>query len=205
MAIKVVAENFDRYPELEGIKDNDEGNRVKKEIVKLADRTLPVTVTGRNVDFEFYWEDKCKNHLKNCRKEDHGLSYKQAYVERHIQKLLEDHKAETGIDELKKDLFAARYEVFSLVITQLLSHLDMSIVFKMLPNLSYLTLTYGAKHVGMEYERPMFGMKMSDAKIFSECLRSTQNLIFLSMPGNLIDDDLITILIRGLMLNKTIT
>jgi Ran GTPase-activating protein (RanGAP) involved in mRNA processing and transport len=25
----------------------------------------------------------------------------------------------------------------------------------------------------MEYERPLFGMKMSDAKIFAECLRST--------------------------------
>ena len=81
----------------------------------------------------------------------------------------------------------------------------MSIVFRNLPNLAYLTLTYGAKHVGMEYERPLFGMKMSDAKIFAECLRSTQSLIYLSLPGNLIDDDLISILIKGLMLNKTIS
>lgn len=78
--------------------------KVKKEIVKLADRTLPITTTGRNVDFEFYWEDKCKGQLKNCRREDHGLSYKQAYIERHIQKLLEEHKAEAGVEELKKDL-----------------------------------------------------------------------------------------------------
>jgi len=201
MAIKVVAANFERYPELEGVTDT----HIQQEIVKLADRSLPVTTTGRNVDFEFYWEDKCKNQLKNCRKEDHGLSYKQAYIERYIQKLLEDHKAEAGIEELKKELWAARYEVFCLIIGQLTSHLDMGIVFKNLPNLSYLTVTYGAKHVGMEYERPLFGMKMSDAKIFSECLRSTQSLIYLSMPGNLIDDDLISILIKGFMLNKTIS
>ena len=119
--------------------------------------------------------------------------------------MLEEHKAEAGVEELRKELHSARYEVFSLVISQLLSHLDMGIVFRHLPNLSYLTVTYGAKHVGMEYERPLFGMKMSDAKIFSECLRSTQSLIFLSMPGNLIDDDLISILIKGLMLNKTIS
>ena len=118
---------------------------------------------------------------------------------------METHKAEASMEELKKELEAARYDVFCLRITQLLSHLDMSIVFRYLPNLSYLTLTYGAKHVGMEYERPLFGMKMSDAKIFSECLKATQNLIFLSLPGNLIDDDLISILIKGLMLNKTIT
>ena len=47
----------------------------------------------------------------------------------------------------------------------------MSIVFDYLPNLSDLTLTCGAKHVGMEYERPLFGMKMSDAKIFSDCMK----------------------------------
>lgn len=113
MAIKVVAANFKRYPELEGVNDV----QIQQEIVKLADRSLPVTTTGRNVDFEFYWEDKCKHQLKNCRKEDHGLSYKQAFIERHIQKLLEEHKAEAGIDELKKDLWAARYEVFCLKIS----------------------------------------------------------------------------------------
>jgi len=42
-----------------------------------------------------------------------------------------------------------------------------------LPNLAYLTLTYGAKHLKMAYERPMFGMKMTDAKILKECLRKT--------------------------------
>jgi hypothetical protein len=145
MAIKVVAANFEMYPELEGVTDNF----IQEEIVKLADRNLPVTTTGRNIDFEFYWEDKCKHQLKNCRKEDHGLSYKQAFIERHIQKLLEEHKAEAGIEELRKELWAARYEIFCLKIPSLSSHLDMSIVFKGLPNLSYLTLTYGAKHVGM--------------------------------------------------------
>jgi hypothetical protein len=80
MAIKVVAANFERYPELDGVTDA----MVQQSIVKLADRTLPITTTGRNVEFEFYWEDKCTHQLKNCRKEDHGLSYKQAFVERHI-------------------------------------------------------------------------------------------------------------------------
>lgn len=81
----------------------------------------------------------------------------------------------------------------------------METVFEHLPNLSHLTLTYGAKHVGMEYERPLFGMKMSDAKTFSESIKLTQSLVYISLPGNLIDDDLIGILIKGLVLNKTIS
>lgn len=119
--------------------------------------------------------------------------------------MLEAHKAEASVSELRKELESGRYDVFCLRISQLLSHLDMSIIFRYLPNLAHLTLTYGAKHVGMEYERPLFGMKMSDAKIFSECLRTTQSLVYLSLPSNLIDDDLISILIKGIMLNKTIS
>lgn len=103
-----------------------------------------------------------------------------------------------------EELDAARYEVFCLIITQL-QHFKINLLFQYLPNLSYLTLTYGAKHVGMEYERPLFGMKMSDATTFKDCLRTTTALTYLSLPGNLIDDDLIGILIKGLMLNKTIT
>jgi hypothetical protein len=200
MSLKVVAQNFSLYPELEGVTDEN----IQRAIVKLIDSAYPITTTARNVEFEFYWEKKCKM-LKNCKKEDHGGSYKQAFIERRIQTLLESHKDEASIPELVKELEAARYEVFCLIISQLLSHLDMSIVFKNLPNLSYLTLTYGAKHLGMEYERPLFGMKMSDAKIFSECLRTSQSLVYLSLPGNLIDDDLISILIKGLVLNKTIS
>jgi Ran GTPase-activating protein (RanGAP) involved in mRNA processing and transport len=172
--------------------------------VKLIDLDLPITTTARNVDFEFYWDKKCKS-LKNCKKEDHGNSFKQAFIERRIQNLLENHKDEASVPELKKELEAARYEVFCLKVGRLVSHLDMSIVFQFLPNLSHLTLTYGAKHVGMEYERPLFGMKMSDAKIFSDCMKISQSLVYLSLPGNLIDDDLIGILIKGMVLNKTIS
>ena len=167
---------------------------------------MDVTTTARNVDHEFYWEGKCKEeqYMKNVKKEQHGNSYKQAYVEKYIERLLEEFNSEKATDELKKKLDAARYEVFSLKVQQL-QHLDITVVFEYLPNLAHLTLTYGAKHVAMAYERPLFGMKMSDAKLFKDCLRKTQSLCYLSLPGNLIDDDLIAILIKGLMLNKTIS
>lgn len=112
------------YPSMDGVYDPLIQSEVFlfplyfiKQVVKLADITLPITVTARNVDFEFYWEDKCKKQLKNCKREDHGLSYKQAFIERHIQKLLENHKAEASVEELKKELEAARYEIFCLRIS----------------------------------------------------------------------------------------
>jgi hypothetical protein len=189
------------YPHLKGIEDPNTLN----EIVKLTDINLPITVTARNISQEFYWEQKCKQdpRMKNIKKEQHGNSYKQAFIEVYIQDLLENLKSE-NVDQLLRDLEAVRYEVFSLTITEL-QHFKISELFDYLPNLAFLKLTYGAKHVGMQYERPMFGMKMSDAQNFSKCLRTTTSLTHLCLPGNLIDDDLTKILVQNLMLNKTIS
>jgi hypothetical protein len=119
--------------------------------------------------------------------------------------LIENFKAEGNLEDLKFQLNSARYDIFRLEITELMSHLSMETLFRLLPNLNDLTITFGAKHVGMEYESSLFGMKMADAEIFKECLKSTQSLTRLSLPNNLLDYDLIKILSTGLMLNKTIS
>ena len=46
LAYKVVANSFDRYPELKGIKND----HVCNEIVKLVDIRLPLTTTAKNID-----------------------------------------------------------------------------------------------------------------------------------------------------------
>jgi hypothetical protein len=55
LAYKVVAANFQMYPELTGVEDKN----VLREIVKLTSKSLPVTTVARNIDFEFYWQQKC--------------------------------------------------------------------------------------------------------------------------------------------------
>lgn len=92
MSLKVVANNIHMYPNLQGVEDQN----VLKSIIKLIDLDLPITTTARNVDFEFYWDKKCKQ-IKNCKKEDHGNSFKQAFIERRIQTLLENHKDEASV------------------------------------------------------------------------------------------------------------
>ncbi len=98
--------------------------------------------------------------MKNIRMENHGNSYKQAFMEHHIQKMLEEYRAHGNLEALKEELRASRFDIFKLDITELQSHLDMNIVFDYLQNLNDLTITFGAKHVGMEYESSLFGMKM---------------------------------------------
>ena len=84
IAYKVVAKNFHMYPELDGVEDKT----TLKEIVKLTKKDLPITTVARNIDFEFYWKEKCEKDqqmlTKNLKREQHGNSYKQAYIETHI-------------------------------------------------------------------------------------------------------------------------
>jgi len=70
----VVAKNFALYPHLSGVTDKT----ILEEIVKMTDTKLPVTITARNINFEFYWEQKCLEDpaMKNIKKEQHGNSFK---------------------------------------------------------------------------------------------------------------------------------
>ena len=84
IAYKVVAQNFHLYPDLKGVEDK----KVLKEIVKLTDKNLDITTIARNIDFEFYWQEKCEKdplmQKENIKREQHGNSFKQAYIETHI-------------------------------------------------------------------------------------------------------------------------
>ena len=114
IATRVVAKNFALYPEMDYVTDRE----VKTKIVEQVKPNLDVTTTARNIEHEFYWEEKCKEekYMQNVKKEQHGNSYKQAYVEKYIERLLEEFNSERATDELKKKLDAARYEVFCLKI-----------------------------------------------------------------------------------------
>ena len=85
-----------------------------------------------------------------------------------------------------------------------------------LPVLNNLSITFGPLNtgfkieistlssIGMNYNRQLFGMKMNDAFKLAEGVRNSLNLICLSLPGNLIDDDLMKILMNGISYNRSI-
>lgn len=55
------------------------------------------------------------------------------------------------------------------------------------------------------YERTLFGMKISDAMSLAKCVRATASLTTLSLQCCMIDDDLLRMLMTGLIRNQTVT
>lgn len=68
-----------------------------------------------------------------------------------------------------------------------------------------LTLTLGVKHAGKAYRRDDLGMNMDQALSLAVGIAKSEFLLKLSLPGNVIQDDLIKILVdEGLQKNKSL-
>ena len=55
--------------------------------------------------------------------------------------------------------------------------------------LTSLSLSYGMMNVGMDYDRSLFGMKLSDCRSLAKALERTETLTYLNLSGNLLDDE----------------
>lgn len=60
-------------------------------------------------------------------------------------------------------------------------------------------MKYGAKKLGMTYDRMLFGMKVSDANCLANSISYSESLTTLILQSNLIDDDLLRMLMTGLI------
>ncbi len=116
-----------------------------------------------------------------------------------------------------------------LPLLQLPSHCDLELVMSRLPNLTSLSLTYGMRHIGMRYDegrrarggplnlctpssstpcsydRGLFGMRIADAESLARCIKLTDTLTSLSLPSNAIDDNMLLVLMSGLLPNATLS
>jgi len=157
---------------------------------------------------ENYWKARCIKAFgwPNCRIAEHGATWKQLFFERHVQERLEAYSSQDEpFEGLLAHLRACQDYVFALRATQLLAHPDMEEIFMCFPNLNHLILEYGVAKIGLQYERMLFGMKISDAASLAKAVASTETLTTCILASNLIDDDLLRMLMTGLIKNSTIT
>lgn len=68
-----------------------------------------------------------------------------------------------------------------------------------------LSLMYGMQNVGMDYDRSLFGMKLSDCRSLAKALERTETLTYLNLSNNLLDDDKVRMIASGMVENISIT
>jgi len=56
-------------------------------------------------------------------------------------------------------------------------------------SLAHLNLRYGMRNVGMDFDRSIFGMKLSDCRSLARCAEYSETLTLLNLSHNMLDDD----------------
>ena len=201
--IKVIVSNFARLPVTEIIPPAQ-----MKEITRLLPTNIPPTVSCKYVHNEGYWKRCCvdKYGWHNCNLTEHNLRWKQLFFENLLQEELENFDSVTDdFEDILQLIDACMDLIFTVKFRQFPCHYDLYEVCSLIPNFSKLDITYGVKKIGMNYERMLFGMKISDATSLAKVFEHTDTLGTVKLTGNLIDDDLLRMLMTGLIKNNTIT
>lgn len=204
LVVKCLAENYDIYPALDRIPPEYLDN-----VVALLDPSqIEFSVAAKYITTEKFWKRLSQERWPICQIQEHGLSWKRLYIERHTQSLLEAYypsKGRNNFVRLNNELSAAKPFVHKIKVQQLLSHLDLSEILSSFPNLSTLHLRYGARKLGMDYDKSLFGMQLKDAMNLSKLLVKAPYLSSLMLPENLLNDEAVHFITNGLAYNETIT
>lgn len=204
--LKRVAANFLSYDNLQ----SKLGRKQLEDVYAMLDLQMPLPEAATRISDESYWRRRTQAKHRNAQVEKHGLSWKQTFLELELQEVLERLPITVEYispewEALKLQVRASRLHVFQLAIAQFPSHVDFSFLFDELPALCSFSVTYGNRRLGMDYERAMFGMKISDAQYLARNIRVSQTLVSLSLPCNMIDDELVKVLMGGLSFGHMLT
>lgn len=204
LCLRRVAQNFLTYQNL----TQKLGKKQLEDVYAMLDLNMPLPEAATRITDENYWKRRTQAQHRNAQVEKHGMSWKQAFLELELQDALERVTIDYGtaeLEALKQQVVASRLHVFQLSIGQFPSHIDLSFLFDTLPALCSFSITYGNRRLGMDYERAMFGMKISDAQYLARNIRVSQTLVSLSLPCNMIDDELVKVLMGGLSYGHMLT
>ena len=202
MCVKVAAAHFRENPMLNSTLPKEYVGK----IVKLLPIDLPLELVAHLVRDEDYWKRRSLSRWKKVHTASHGNSWKQTYFEKNLQENIECFDpVTTELVSLERLLRLSKQYVRNLTIRQLPSHLDLELIFKNLREaLTSLSLTYGMRNVGMDYDRSLFGMKLSDCRLMAKALESSETLTHLDLSNNLLDDDKVRMVCSGLVDNISV-
>jgi hypothetical protein len=150
LVVNAIADNYDIYPCLDRIPHE----YVENVVALLDPAQIEFAVAAKYITTEKFWKRLAQERWPICQLDKHGLSWKRLYIERHLQALIEAYYPSNSghnFEKLMKEINAGKSYVHSINVQQLLSHVDLSDVLIEFPNLTTLTLKYGARKIGMDY------------------------------------------------------
>ncbi|XP_072133799.1 dynein regulatory complex subunit 5 [Mobula birostris] len=221
LCINHIVQNFTVHPLLNEL---PEKNR-RKVLAKISTK-IPLQVTANLVSDEGYWRRCCLECWQVCDTSQYGGSWKRMFFERLLKNIIEYFVPDTTEVKVVLELIPlCRNYVKRLDIGQLLppvkqtpeklddeasdtgsesdgpsmDHFDFSILLNKLPFLEELSVTYGVKDCGMNFEWNIFQFTYQDCFSLAKAIHSCKSLKVLRLPCNGIDDERLRVIIKYLL------
>lgn len=191
------------------ILDEIPNSYIESVVNKIFLNKIPLLPCARLVDSEYFW--KClalEKWDRNINVAKHGCSWKRLYLEKYVGEMFESYfpsKDNTNINSLLETISAVGPYIHTLIITEKLYSCPIDQAISKLPNLSTLSIEYGSKNMGMNFERERVFMNMDDAQSICKSLLNTNMLSKLVLSQSGINDELMVLILRGLEQNNSIT
>jgi hypothetical protein len=216
LIIKHIADNYATFPCLDLIPKEYLPN-----VIELIDvHAIPFINACIYIDSELFWKKLTAEYYskriaihsselfqqKFANVALHGNSYKRLFIEQYVEKALESYISSPEAEEkLLQEISAANSYIYKLNLTSFASHADLSLFLAPLNHLSALEIHYGARQLGMDYDKSLFGIKENDCTALNTLLLAQNSLISLNLSENLIGNHHFHVLLKGFTGNNSIT
>ena len=224
ICIQHIVSNFAENPLLDELRPKH-----KAKVLEMLSTDLPLKVTSGLISDEGYWKRCCTSRWEVCDIDQYGKSWKRMFFERNLEGLIEEFVPEqTDIAAIQDTLELSKNFIIRLRIKQLLpqikdvtvnspsdeevsdqgsdlgsddtlDHFDFGLILNKLPKLKELSVVYGVKSCGMNFEWSLFEFTTKDCSLLAKAVQSCKHLHTLRLQRCQIDDAKARLLISNIL------
>lgn len=205
LCARKIADIFETLPSFAEFPDH-----LKALVIPNVSLDMPLEFVLPTIEDEKFWKRYAFHRHTAGELDVHSRtfsSFKQRVLEKAVQDILEQ---QSPVDpqlifaSVKSCVHSCGHLVRRLHIRQLLSHLDPRHLVALFPNLVELSISYGVRTEGMDFDMAMHGIRQTDSLGLSDILRRHPKLRILQLSQCMLDDMTLRGVLSGMVGNTSL-
>ncbi|CAG9830543.1 unnamed protein product [Diabrotica balteata] len=219
LCVKRIAERFEEKPYFLELPCED-----KDHLLELLSTNIRLEIAIPLIDDEYYWKRRYNDHFgKITRRKPYPWTWKHLYIEREVQRLIENAEPQYADEEDMEILELCAPYVKRIFVTQLqlwkppltadkedipdvwpIDHINFIFITPKLPLVEEFDIVFGMNDVKEDFNWNMFKITILDCQRLGKAILDLKNLKILRIHRSNIEDRHCQALMQNLIKNKTI-
>ncbi|KAG5884487.1 hypothetical protein JTB14_001282 [Gonioctena quinquepunctata] len=220
LCVQCIAKHFEQFPLYEELPCED-----KDHLLELISVDLPLELVVPMIEDEYYWKRRYETHFRLVlRRKPRNWKWKNLYLERHIQQIIEDAQPQYSDEENMEDILdlCSPY-VGRVIVSQLQAwippltmdkedipeiypndHINFVFILRKLPNVIEVDLVFGMNNVSEKFNWNMFKMTVKDCQTLGKALLDLKSLEILRIHRSKLEFRHCQVLMQNLVKNRSL-